>query len=154
MGSVRSGSLKKGLRALAARVFYKRIDLLEGFDVLVPRLSRRSAILNYRERDRKIYRFKMTPHELGEFIAILDDFSGHRVEVETVLGRFEFHLAPVGDGFSLAINLMGHDIEASGSFPRLQQGIAQFRASRGLLRSDIRLGVNRLFRRPAAAGNK
>ena len=128
----------KFFRKGVVAVCYVRLEILNGFSVLVHKFSDRSAMLTYSSRGRKIFKYHIDVNDLDEFFAMLEYHEQAESEQQFIIGRFEFRISSIGDDVSIGIEHSSHDVEITGPRTQLKTAILDYR---NLRRSPRRMAI-------------
>ena len=123
-----SDSLAKLYRRGVLKIWYFKLEILNGFYVFVHRFSDRSAILTYSSHGRKVFRYHINENDLNELFTMLEYYENDESDQQFIIGRFGFRIRSVGNSVSIGIEYLSHDVEIVGARSQLEAAVARYRS--------------------------
>jgi hypothetical protein len=123
-------SLQKLYKKSVLRLWYVKLEILNGFNVFTPRIGDHSAILTYSRHGRKIFKYHIGLYDLDEFFTMLEFCEAGDQDQQFILGKFEFRITTLEDVVSIGIDFLSHHVEVAGKRAQLKAAIFEYRALR------------------------
>jgi hypothetical protein len=123
-----SGGLVKLYRKGVLKIWYVKLEVLDGLYVLIHRFNDHSAIFIYNSGGKKVFRYYVSKNDLNEFFTMLEYFTYEKRDQQFVIGRFGFRIKSAADSVSIGVEYLSHDVEILGARSLLEAAIVRYRS--------------------------
>lgn len=121
-------NLQKLYKRSVLKLWYAKIEILNGFNVFLPKIGDHSAIFTYSRQGRKIFKYHIGLYDLDELFSMLELCEAGGQDQQFILGKFEFCISILENAVSIGIEFHSHNVQIVGTRAELKAAISEYRA--------------------------